>query len=150
MSRETIDASSTDWYRCSKCERSFFVRSKDEHQHLLKKSMRCPNFVRCKGRISRRSWNTADEIRNYQWVTALELFQASAGLGLKAERNCSPETLKRLMVGSKILSTEVQDTGDPQKSLLMSITLDNGKVIHTASSTKGAIVYKVTEVANGS
>lgn len=149
MSRETIDASSTDWYRCLKCERSFFVRSDDEYRHLLKKSMRCPNFVRCKGKITRRSWNSADEIRNYQWTTALELFQASAGLGLKSERDCAPETLKRLMIGSKIMATEIQDAGDPQKSILMSITLDNGKVFHMASSTMGAVVYKVTEVANG-
>lgn len=150
MSREHINPLSTEWYKCSKCEKSFFIKSDDPHKHLLKKSMKCPNFVRCKGRVTHRSWsNTTGEIRNYRWSSGLELYQAAAGLGLMTERDCSPETLQRVMVGSRVVVAEIQETGDPQKSILMSLTFENGKVVHLASSVKGAIVYKVTEVSNG-
>jgi DNA-directed RNA polymerase subunit RPC12/RpoP len=148
MSREVVSTLDTDWYRCAKCEKSYFVKSADADKHLLKRSMRCPNYVRCKGKIVQRSWKNAGEVRNYYWVTALELYQAAAGLGLLSERNCSPLALKKILVGHKALAIEVSEAGDPNKSILTSITLDNGKVIHLAASTKGAIVYKVTE-ANG-
>lgn len=145
MSREVVNPIDTDWYRCSKCEKSYFVKSSDPEKHLLKKSMRCPNYVRCKGKITTRSWKNAGEIRNYYWVTALELYQATAGLGLLSERKCSPLALKKILLGRKIVGLDITEAGDPDKSILTSITIDNGKVIHVASSTKGAIVYKVTE-----
>jgi DNA-directed RNA polymerase subunit RPC12/RpoP len=144
MSREVINPLDTEWYRCSKCERSFFVKSEDSHRHLLKKSMRCPNYVRCKGRVFHKSWSNAGEIKNWRWISALELYQASAGLGLASERNCSPDALHQLLHGSRIATSEILETGDPQKSILLSLTLENKKTIHLASSTKGAIIYKVT------
>src|SRR6185436_8776833 len=144
MSREVINSKDTLWHRCSKCERSFFVKNKDPNLHLLKKSMRCPNYIRCNGHIIRKSWNNAGEIRNWKWVSAIELYQASAGIGLESERNCSPDTIRELLLGRRIVSTEILEAGDPKKSILLSITLDNGKAIHLASSTKGAIVYKTT------
>ncbi|ERR1043165_3669530 len=149
MSREVINTRDTDWYRCSKCEKSYFVKkSKEDNMHLLKKSMRCPNYVRCKGKITQRSWKNSGEVRNYHWVTAIELYQASAGLGLLSERNCSPSMLKKILLGHRTVSVDVSASGDPNKSIVTSLTLDNGKVIHLASSTKGAIVYKITEAGN--
>lgn len=145
MSREAINTNSTDWYRCAKCEKSYFVKADDQNKHLLKRSMRCPNYIRCKGKIVQKSWKNAGEVRNYHWVTAIELYQAAAGLGLMSERDCSPATLKKTLVGRRALTVDIQKTGDPNKSILTSITLDNGKVIHLASSTNGAIVYKITE-----
>lgn len=148
MTREAVNPLDTEWYRCSKCKHSFFVKAQDpDRRRLLKNSMRCPNYVRCKGRISHKSWTNATEIRNFRWTTALELYQASAGLGFISERDCSPDTLRKLLHGHTIVATEFQDTGDPQKSIILSLTLETGKVFHMSSSTKGAIVYKVTEMS---
>lgn len=150
MRRETINVKDTEWYRCAKCDRSYFIKSRDSDVGLLKKSMRCPNFVRCGGRIVHRTWNDkVGEIRNYRWTTAKELYQASAGLGFSSERDCASSTLRKLLHGNRIIGTEMQDTGDPKKSILMSLTLESGKTIHLSSSVKGAIIYKITEVSNG-
>lgn len=148
MSKVLVNSLDTEWYRCTKCKHSFFIKTDDtDRRRLLKNSMRCPNYVRCKGRIIHKSWANATEIRNFRWVTALELYQASAGLGFVSERDCSPDTLRKLLHGHRIVATEIQDTGDPQKSIVMSMTLETGKIFHLSSSTKGAIVYKVTEVS---
>lgn len=149
MSRVRINPQETEWYRCPKCQCSFFIKTGDPNKHLLKKSMRCPNHVRCKGRIVHRTWTADSEVRNFRWTNALELYQASAGLGFESERDCSPSSLRSLMLGHRIMAAEVEDTGDPKKSILVSVTLETGKIVHLSSSVKGAIVYKVTEVSNG-
>lgn len=144
MSYQVINALDTKWYKCPKCKRSFFVKEQDPQLHLLKKSMRCPNYIRCKGHIANKSWTKAGEIRNWKWASAIELYQASAGLGFESERDCSPDTIKEFITGARIVASEVIETGDPKKSVLLSLTLDNGKTIHLASSTTGAVIYKIT------
>lgn len=147
----SINSLATDWYRCTKCKKSYLVdiNAPGHRGDLLKKSMRCPDSKTCSGNIRLRAWNDSSELElkkwGLMWVTAIDLFQAVAGLGLAAERKCSPNELKKLMTGSRIMSLELAKSHDPQKSILTSLQLDNGKVIHFASSTMGAIVYKVTE-----
>ncbi len=149
MTKISVNPLDTEWYRCQKCQKSFFFKTDDPDRHLIKKSMRCPNYIRCNGRIFRKSWNNVSEIRNFRWVTAKELYQASAGIGFESERDCSPDSLKRLLHGIRIVGSDLQVTGDPKKSILMSLTLETGKTIHLSSSVKGAIIYKVTEVGDG-
>ena len=151
MSLNRINALSTVWYRCPKCDHSYFVDMDDPDRHLLKKTMRCPNFGSCTGKIVERGFNQTTcptgQIDNTRKVTALELYQACLGVGLANERKCSPKDIEKLLVGSRIVKTHIEKAPDPQRCLLLSLTLDNGKVVHVSSSTKGAIVYKVTEVA---
>lgn len=150
MSLVSINALDTEWYKCLKCQCSFFVKTEDPDKRLLKRFMRCPNYIQCQGRINRKTWKPDVEIRNFRWTTALELYQASCGLGFSSERDCSPDTIRKLMYSSRVVATEVQEHDDPKKAILVSLTLDNGKVLHLSSSTKGALIYKVTETANGS
>src|SRR5258708_4353760 len=123
MTRISVNPLDTEWYRCAKCGCSFFVKTDDPDKRLLKKSMRCPNHIRCNGRVIHKSWGNAGEIRNFRWVSAKELYQACAGLGLVSERDCSPETLRRILHGNRVIATELQDTGDPKKAILLSLTL---------------------------
>lgn len=141
-----VNPLATDWYRCSKCKHSFFVNTGDQERHLLKKTMRCPNYVTCEGQVFlKTTWPVSGQIPNARWITALELFQAAAGIGLPEERKCSVADVRKAMIGSRIQAVHLEKAPDPKKSILMSFTLDNGKTIHVSSSTKGAIVYKVTE-----
>lgn len=144
-----INALSTVWYFCTKCQSSFLVDMDDSARHLLKKSMRCPNFITCKGRVNERGFTTKNmptgEIKNARKVSATELYQATMGIGLANERKCSPRDIRQLLTGARISQVQVEKASDPQKSILLSITLDNGKAVHLSSSTHGAIVYKVTE-----
>lgn len=142
-----INPLNTDWYRCPKCKNSFLLKSDDSDKHLLakSKSLRCPNFRECEGRLVLRKFTpNTHNIENARWVTALELFQAAAGIGLPEERNCSPKDIRKLMAGSRITAVHVENAPDPKKSILMSLTLDGSKTVHISTSTKGAIIYKVT------
>jgi hypothetical protein len=145
-----VNPLSTEWYRCIKCKTSYFIRAGDPELHLLRKKMRCPQFATCGGNIHHRNFTVnTHTVPNARWISALELFQAAAGIGLPEERNCSVTDVRRAMVGSRISEVHLEKAPDPKKSILMSFTLDNGKVIHLATSTKGAIIYKVTEAGHG-
>lgn len=140
-----IQPHTTDWFYCSKCQSSYLVPVPDADRHLLKKTMRCPNYRTCAGQIRERQFKPSmAAVSNAKWVTATELFQGTAGIGLPGERKCSPTEVRKLLVGSRVTSVHLEKSSDPQKSILMSLTLDSGKTIHVATSTKGAIVYKVT------
>ena len=138
------------WYYCSKCKNSFLVKGDDTELHLLTKQMRCPNFRTCEGKIRQRvphsnlPMGIVDKARS---IKAVHLYQASLGIGLPEERKCSPKDLTNLLIGARIKAIDVEAAPDPKKSVVTSISLDNGKVIHLATSTAGAVIYKVTEEA---
>lgn len=142
----TVNPLSTDWYQCGRCKQSFLVRAEDPDKNLLKSTMRCPNYVNCKWKIRRKNFTTnTHTISNARWVSAIELFQAAAGIGLAEERECSPKDIQKLLVGSRVVKAHVLEAPDPKRALLLSMTLDNGKVIHLTTSIKGPMVYKVTK-----
>ena len=136
-------------YACKKCGSVFGVPLTDPQAHLLKRSMRCPNSAQCGGKI----WlvMSSNITTNFAVtkMSALQLYQASLGIGLPKEKKCSPTELKKLMVGAKVTAIQTEKTSDPHRSIIHSLTLDNGKQIHFASSTLGATIYKVTEGARG-
>lgn len=150
MSRSTVNPLNHDWFRCAKCECSFLVKTDDSNNHLLKinkKFLRCPNYITCKGRITKRSFNLAvsGHIPKARHISALDLYHAISGLGLPGERCCSVADLKKIMIGSKIWSVHLEKMADPKRSIILAIELDNRKIIHITTSTKGAVVYKITE-----
>ncbi len=143
-----VNGLATDWYRCPKCENSFLVSSEDPDKHLLKRGMRCPNYRECSGNLVQRNFKAnTGPIPNARKVTAIELYQAAAGIGLPEERKCSPKDIRKLLLGSRISSVHLENAPDPKKSILMSMTLDNGKTVYVTTSTKGAIIYKVTDAS---
>jgi hypothetical protein len=140
------------WYFCSKCKNSFLVKGDDAEVHLLNKQMRCPNFHTCDGKIRQRVIHKnlpSGVVDKARWIKALHLYQASLGIGFPEERKCSPKHLTQLLVGSRIKTVNLDNAPDPKKSIILSISLDNGKVVHIGTSTKGAIIYKVTEESYG-
>lgn len=157
MSASTFTVNGLDlahWFLCGKCKHSFFVRRGDPELYLIDKkqgdtkakTLRCPNYVTCQGTLRLKTL-TKDKflIHNARWVTALQLFQASAGIGLPEERECSVSDVRKAMTGARIAAVHLLPAPDPKKSLLLSLTLDSGKVFHVSTSTQGAIIYKVTQ-----
>ncbi len=143
----SVVASDTEWYRCPKCTTSYLIQSSDPELHLIKakKSVRCPNYLECEGHLVKRTFNNkVKTIDNARWISALDLYQAAAGIGLPEERNCSPKDIRNLLTGARVREVHIEEAPDPKKCILLSMTLENGKTIHVSSSVKGAIVYKVT------
>lgn len=131
-------------YTCKKCKSAYLVSGLDADVHLLQKQMRCPNSEVCGGKI-RIYASSKIRVTSTQRVSAVHLYQACMGAGLPHEKRCSPDDLKKLLLGSIVVSAQLESCPDPKRSLIMSLTLNNGKILHFASSTKGATIFKVTE-----
>ncbi len=136
-------------FTCRRCRLAFMVPADDDKNHLLKKRVRCPNWVTCKGRIYENAETNIAPQMPTTFLSATELWQATMGSGLPEERNCGPRDVKKLMVGATILGIQLGDSPVPTRSLIHSITLDNGKTLHLAPSTKGATVFKITGDRHG-
>lgn len=130
-------------YRCSKCPVVFLVLESDGSIHLLKETMNCPSF-KCKGKISVKAI-TNIKIPGAKPITALDLYQASMGIGTSEERKCSSKDVQKLLVGATVAKVSFGKSLDPSRSVINSITLENGKTIHLATSTQGPMVFKITE-----
>lgn len=132
-------------YFCKVCRIEYSVSVIDSHIDLLKKRMRCPSFDTCGGYL--RLGAETNMKSNTIAIDAMSLYQASMGVGLPSEKKyCSPIYLRKLMTGKKIKAVTLLSAGDSKRSIIVSIQLDNDKIIYLASSTKGATVYKVTDV----
>lgn len=146
----TVNPLAVEWYFCSKCKHSYFVKDQDPNKHLVKPTMRCPNYRVCKGTVRRKNkWPESGVIKGQtHHISALDLYQAAAGVGLPEERKCSPKDMKKMLTGARIVNVQLENAPDPDKSVLVSMALDNGKVVFITTSTKGALIYKVTEVGH--
>lgn len=131
------------FYSCKKCDRIWCVAGDDPGRHLLKKVMPCPNRSSCGSNV--REVTKADSKRSWSSVTAIQLYQASMGTGLPEERQCGLPEVKKALIGAKITAAVLEKSPDPSRSLISSLRLDTGKTIHFATSTKGAVIYKITE-----
>ncbi len=132
-------------YTCRKCFAAYSVPAIDPNLHLLKGKLRCPNSAVCKSTLRAAASTNIKPIFTTSQLTAVELYQATMGTGMPAERKCSPKDLRKIMTGATITGVEI-DLGSPKdRSFLHSITLDNGKTLHLAPSTKGVAVFKVTQ-----
>lgn len=137
-------------FACTKCKIAYAVSATDSNVLLLNKEMRCPEYS-CGGKLKQTVHKVGKRghERVYTLIGALELYQAVMGIGLPEERKCSPKNVRKMMLGSSILDVSVEAAPDPQRSIITSLTLNNGKVLHFTISVRGATIFKVTEVPHG-
>lgn len=136
-------------YHCKKCKEGFRVTVPPNEAHLLKRVMRCPHASVCGGKVYQQAETNIKPNFPVTQIGALNFFQACAGVGLPGEQKCGPKDLKKLLIGARVVDAHLETAPDPKRSLVFSLTLDNGKVLHLASSTQGATFYKLTEVRHG-
>lgn len=136
--------------RSSKCKTTYAVPATDPQLPLLKRSgMRCPNAATCKSRLRETGKTNLTFSPGVQKITALELYQACMGVGAPEERRCAPIDVKKVIDGAMIISAHTEASPDPKRTIIHSLVLDNGKVLHFAASTRGATIFKITEGRNG-
>jgi hypothetical protein len=121
----------------------------DPDRHLLKKIMRCPSAPTCDGKQHMFSETNIPTEFHVEQISALQFYQAVMGIGLPKERKCGPSEVRKILVGSRVLDVHLDVAPDDKRSIIYSITLENGNVLHLAASTRGATVFRVTEVTRG-
>jgi len=132
---------------CQKCQTAWAVSDKDPELPLLviaaRGLMNCPKS-NCDGQLIE-----AKKRARARKISATELYQASCGMGFAFERQCGSREITKLLSGATIKSISVGPSIDPHKTVLKSLTLENGKVVHIGPSTQGAVVFKITENTDG-
>jgi hypothetical protein len=80
-------------------------------------------------------------------VSAKELFEACLGRGFKEERRCSPESLRKLLIGGVIEEVGLEEvSADEDRSIIstMTVSCDGLEMqVFFAMSRLGATIYKV-------
>jgi hypothetical protein len=77
-------------------------------------------------------------------LSAQEFLKAVVGFGLPNEINADPEIVESLLKSNQIVSVEITKSKTPGRSVLNSLSLNNGLTIHVASGAEGPTVYKIT------
>lgn len=135
-------------YYCESCEYGYRVPKTDPNRNLLTLTMPCPNKECDGGEIEHGDRKEAKKVFT---LTAKVLYEACMGMGFPEERLCSPAHLEKLLLGSTILSLDLNPAGD-SRSLIESMTITEDDItqhkIFFAMSVKGATIYKTQELAD--
>ncbi len=126
------------------CGLTYAVAVLDPQFHLVERALNCPNHETCKGKLREIS-RTNIPHHGMKFMKAAELFQASLGVGTPKERKCSPADVKKAIIGAKIVAIEADNASNPDRTIIYSLTLDSGRIVHLAPSTQGATIFKITE-----
>jgi hypothetical protein len=104
----------------------------------------CPRSA-CEGKMVLTDTIASTDLENLEFhsLNAVEAFQALNGMGLPPERACNAEKVGEAMRGGTIVAMELQDLSGFNRTVLYSLTLDNGIRIYFGSSPEGAVVYRI-------
>jgi hypothetical protein len=133
------------FYKCPDCGAAFLVNPMDPDLHLLQRYMPCPSFE-CGGSL--RKMFKQQPPKEAKKLKAVQLYQATMGFGLPREKNCTPEKLRKVMVGAMITAIDVTQVGDHNRSIITTLKLSTGHQVHFASSALGATIYRMTKDAS--
>lgn len=86
---------------------------------------------------------TASGILDIRDLSVQEAYAAFNGLGLPEERECSP-TAVRMALRSPVKAVNVKLLRGSNRSLIESLELESGDVLHFGSSPFGAVVYRIS------
>ena len=76
-------------------------------------------------------------------LEAHELLAALSGCGLPEEAACSAQVVAQIFATKQVVSVQCRDVPNTGRSLLESLTFADGTKMHLASSTHGAVVYRI-------
>jgi len=90
-------------------------------------------------------WGKLIAAKTYVHLSVGEFVSALAGYGLPDEIDASAEVVGAMLKACSVTDFHlVQSTTHARRSILTSLTLDNGTTIHLASGPEGPTVYKIT------
>lgn len=78
-------------------------------------------------------------------LTAIEAFHAYSGLGLPEERDCGPTAVSQALLNGKVTAVDVKLLRGSNRSVLYSLTMEDGIKLYLGSSAWGATVYRLAK-----
>lgn len=120
------------------CGVKYSVSELDPNKHLIPERFKCW-APKCRFYIKR-----DDSLLPSGITQALALYQAISGLGTGSEKKCGPDDVRKMVLGKKVVAVVVEQAASRDRSLITSLTFEDGKKLHFAASTRGATIYRVT------
>jgi hypothetical protein len=121
-----------------RCGARFTVLETDPNKHLV------PDRFKCWAKGCRYYVNRDDSLDRGLVAQAIMLYQVLSGLGSEDEKKCGPADVRKMMLGKKVVAVSVEPAPDKHRSFITNLTLEDGKTLHLAPSTRGVTIYKVT------
>lgn len=87
----------------------------------------------------------------HQVMSAEDFYRATRGLGMPGEYGADPELILALFQMGQVCGLSIEGVGNPPKTLVRSIRLatpDGRFDLHLGPSTNGAVIYRISEVAD--
>lgn len=76
-------------------------------------------------------------------LAPMEAHLALSGLGFPEEQACTFSDVQKVLVGQRIRSIEGSTLSDTTRTILDSITMEDGTTLMVAASPYGALVYRI-------
>ena len=134
---------------CQSCKIAYLVVGDLEEKESLLKGM--DNFPcvtpLCRGRMVR-SHKSYPEARDVVEVPLHGFYRAIHGFGSPKGDPAPVELSKRVLLTKKIVDVHAEEIGQPKRTILKRLILEDGTRLHFSRSTQGACLYYV-EVPNG-
>lgn len=129
---------------CNNCKTGLRVSGDANELQALaeRESHECPN-CRCACTVAPFVDNAVLQEKNVIPLTAQEAFLSLEGMGIPEERECAAEIVMSLLLKQSIKEVEAHTVPNTGRSVIESLTLDDGTTIYLGSSTHGALVYRI-------
>ena len=86
--------------------------------------------------------------RKWRRIEVEEFFKALCGFGLPEELDCTPKAVAALIQVNPIIGIDMA-AASSERTVVYSINLSNGMLLHLASSPEGPCIYKITRTQHG-
>lgn len=122
-----------------------------EARALLMPEGRAPRCPQCRRDLSLAPFLDNELLARTQFVmrelTPLETFHAIEELGFPEERDCGEEVVRSVMQQQKVKSVQVKSVRGTGRSVIDSITMEDGTTLFLNGSGWGALVYRIRKPA---
>ena len=129
---------------CKKCGARILVVGKTEDFALLKDPQWVTGFPcisqKCDGVAVR-----TKPVSVHKELPVRAYYRAVFGLGAGDTAPADPQRVRELLLGESVAFVELEAIGQPERTLVHSITFANGAILHLAASNESACVYLVEE-----
>lgn len=132
------------YIHCSSCTFGVVVEDTDECFTLFsaKRNPERDNIYRCPQCRGILQWETP-EASMASTMSVLQAHIALSNLGMPGETECSASRVREVLQSGKILSVDVVNIPGTTRSLLRSITMEDGTQVFLEAGGHGVTVYRI-------
>jgi hypothetical protein len=130
------------WFTCDRCAQAYLVGGNpDEIRYLLTNSNYPCITPQCTGVLWHVSCPGDNVLRNE--IPLKNFYRAIHGFGTGLGEPASIERVRELLLHNKVTRVVGSNIGQPERTIIECLWLEDGTRLHFASSTKGACIYNV-------